>query len=71
MRVAVYGTKHDASLFEDLLKENSQFERLGTIGGSMIDTACLKGPKVSVMIACTCQVYHITLNNVLKGNGRF
>ena len=48
MRVAVYGTKHDASLFEDLLKEASQFERLGTIGGSMIDTACLNAPKVRV-----------------------
>ncbi len=47
MRVAVYGTKHDASLFEELLKEASQFEPLGTIGDTMIDTACLNIPKVS------------------------
>ena len=46
MRVAVYGTKHDASLFEELLKAASQFEPLGTIGDSMIDTACLNIPKV-------------------------
>ncbi len=46
MRVAVYGTKHDASLFEELLKEASQFEPLGTIGDTMIDTACLNIPKV-------------------------
>ena len=46
MRVAVYGTKHDASLFEELLKEASQFEPLGTIGDAMIDTACLNIPKV-------------------------
>ncbi len=45
MRVAVYGTKHDASLFEELLKEASQFEPLGTIGDTMIDTACLNIPK--------------------------
>ena len=46
MRVAVYGTKHDASLFEELLKAASQFEPLGTIGDTMIDTACLNIPKV-------------------------
>ena len=46
MRVAVYGTKHDASLFEELLKQASQFQALGTIGDTMIDTACLNIPKV-------------------------
>lgn len=46
MRVAVYGTKHDASLFEELLKQASQFQPLGTIGDTMIDTACLNIPKV-------------------------
>ncbi|KAL0020138.1 hypothetical protein WJX77_006173 [Trebouxia sp. C0004] len=49
MRVAVYGTKHDASLFEELLKEASQFEPLGTIGDTMIDTACLNIPKCFVV----------------------
>ena len=48
MRVAVYGTKHDASLFEELLKEASQFEALGAIGDTMIDTACLNIPKVRI-----------------------
>ena len=47
MRVAVYGTKHDASLFEELLKQASQFQALGTIGDTMIDTACLNIPKAS------------------------
>ena len=46
MRVAVYGTKHDASLFEELLKAASHFEPLGTTGDTMIDTACLNIPKV-------------------------
>ncbi|KAL3158161.1 hypothetical protein ABBQ32_011753 [Trebouxia sp. C0010 RCD-2024] len=49
MRVAVYGTKHDASLFEELLKTASQFEALGTIGNTMIDTACLNIPKCFVV----------------------
>ena len=50
MRVAVYGTKHDASLFEELLKAASQFEPLGTIGDTMIDTACLNIPKVTLTL---------------------
>lgn len=52
MRVAVYGTKHDASLFEELLKEASQFQALGTIGDTMIDTACLNIPKVGCVALC-------------------
>ena len=57
MRVAVYGTKHDASLFEELLKEASQFEPLGTIGDTMIDTACLNIPKVADNLHVTCFVF--------------
>lgn len=53
MRVAVYGTKHDASLFEELLKAASQFEPLGTIGDTMIDTACLNIPKVKCTFTST------------------
>jgi len=58
MRVAVYGTKHDASLFEELLKEASQFEPLGTIGDTMIDTACLNIPKVRTRGQCTPSCNH-------------
>ena len=56
MRVAVYGTKHDASLFEELLKTASQFEPLGTIGDTMIDTACLNIPKVWAPPGACCAV---------------
>lgn len=46
MRVAVYGCKHDAALFESLLQQFCEFKQLGLIGDAMIDTACLGGPKV-------------------------
>lgn len=46
MRVAVYGCKHDAAMFEILLKEYCTFDQPGLSGDSMIDTACLSTPKV-------------------------
>lgn len=46
MRVAVYGCKHDAAMFEILLKEYCTFEQPGLSGNAMIDTACLDTPKV-------------------------
>ena len=58
MRVAVYGTKHDASLFEELLKQASQFQALGTIGDTMIDTACLNIPKASLFCMVLWSVAH-------------
>jgi hypothetical protein len=60
MRVAVYGYKHDAAVFEYLLKEYSVFpEEAGLLGmpcaggvqPSMIDTACLDVPKASPRFA--------------------
>ena len=47
MRVAVYGCKHDAAMFELLLKEYCIFEQPGLAGNAMIDTACLATPKVT------------------------
>lgn len=47
MRVAVYGCKHDAAMFELLLKEYCIFEQPGLASNAMIDTACLPVPKVS------------------------
>lgn len=46
MRVAVYGCKHDAAMFEILLKEYCVFDQPGLSGSAMIDTACLGRPKV-------------------------
>ena len=42
-----YGCKHDAAMFEVVLKEYCKFEtELGLLGDLMIDTACLDIPKV-------------------------
>ena len=46
MRVAVYGCKHDAALFEALLKEYCLFDASMTLDNTMIDTACMDVPKV-------------------------
>lgn len=46
MRVAVYGCKHDAAMFEDLLKEYCGLDADQALGSTMIDTACLNTPKV-------------------------
>ena len=47
MRVAVYGCKHDAAMFEELLKEYCLFDTENMLGTAMIDTACLNTPKVT------------------------
>ena len=47
MRVAVYGCKHDAAMFEDLLKEYCLLDPGQALGNAMIDSACLSVPKVS------------------------
>ncbi|KAK9820032.1 hypothetical protein WJX72_005289 [[Myrmecia] bisecta] len=49
MRVAVYGCKHDAAMFEELLKQFCRFGEEGCIGDTMIDTACLQVPKCFVV----------------------
>jgi len=46
MRVAVYGCKHDAAMFEELLKDYCKFDPELMLGSAMIDTACLNTPKV-------------------------
>ena len=47
MRVAVYGCKHDAALFEVLLKAYCDYgPHTGMLGDAFIDTACLDAPKV-------------------------
>ena len=47
MRVAVYGTKHDAATFERLLRDICVFEPVTQSRASaMIDTAVLGCPKV-------------------------
>ena len=47
MRVAVYGCKHDAAMFEVLLRDYCKFPvELGLVGDAFIDTACLDVPKV-------------------------
>ena len=46
MRVAVYGCKHDAAMFEELLKEYCLLDPGLALGNAMIDSACLNAPKV-------------------------
>ncbi|BDA47659.1 probable calcium-independent phospholipase A2-gamma at C-terminar half [Coccomyxa sp. Obi] len=56
MRVAVYGCKHDAAMFEELLKEYCTFDTENMLGTAMIDTACLNTPKcfvVSTLVSMT------------------
>ena len=53
MRVAVYGAKHDAAMFETLLQDICVFEGTGTAGNAMVDTAVLGVPKVGVCV-CVC-----------------
>ncbi|EIE23713.1 hypothetical protein COCSUDRAFT_41874 [Coccomyxa subellipsoidea C-169] len=56
MRVAVYGCKHDAAMFEELLKEYCTFDPEAMLGAAMIDTACLNTPKcfvVSTLVSMT------------------
>ena len=53
MRVAVYGTKHDAATFERLLRDICVFEPVTQSRASaMIDTAVLGCPKVLFSHPC-------------------
>ena len=55
MRVAVYGTKHDAATFERLLRDICVFEPVTQSRASaMIDTAVLGCPKVSPITTSRC-----------------
>ncbi|KXZ56156.1 hypothetical protein GPECTOR_1g133 [Gonium pectorale] len=49
LRVAVYGFKHDASTFEELLKQMCDVRKLGCVGNQLIDAAALGGPKVAAV----------------------
>ncbi|KAK9861855.1 hypothetical protein WJX84_002096 [Apatococcus fuscideae] len=49
MRVAVYGCKHDAVMFEMLLKQFCHFEEQGCTVDRLIDTAALGRPKCFVV----------------------
>lgn len=53
LQVAVYGCKHDASTFEELLKETCQLSKLGAVSERFIDGACFAGPKVRSYAAAT------------------
>ncbi|GFR41419.1 hypothetical protein Agub_g2103, partial [Astrephomene gubernaculifera] len=49
LRVAVYGFKHDASTFEELLRQMCDIKKLGCVGNQLIDAAALGGPKVAAV----------------------
>ncbi|KAF6264631.1 hypothetical protein COO60DRAFT_1457519 [Scenedesmus sp. NREL 46B-D3] len=49
MRVAVYGAKHDAAPYEELLRLFCAVQELGCASDRLIDTAVLGGPKVFVV----------------------
>lgn len=67
MRVAVYGCKHDAVMFELLLKQFCSFEEEGCLVDRMIDTASLGRPKVS-LIAILCVDPLVCLGHWLDKN---
>ncbi|KAI8470882.1 MAG: hypothetical protein J3K34DRAFT_520933 [Monoraphidium minutum] len=46
VRFAVYGFKHDAAPFEELLREYCRLKPLGCVGDGLIDSAVLGGPYV-------------------------
>lgn len=55
MRVAIYGCKHDASVFETLLQQTLQIKHLGCVSERMIDSACLPVSKYKALIQlCDC-----------------
>ncbi|GLI68628.1 hypothetical protein VaNZ11_013106, partial [Volvox africanus] len=58
LRVAVYGFKHDASTFEDLLREMCDVRRLGCVNNQLIDAAALGAPKVAAVatLVSSCPV---------------
>ena len=41
------GCKHDAGMFEELLKEYCLLDPAHSLGNTMIDSACLNTPKVT------------------------
>ena len=41
------GCKHDAGMFEELLKEYCLLDPAHSLGNTMIDSACLNTPKVN------------------------
>ena len=50
VRAVVVGCKHDASIYEVLLKENCDFTASGQcLSNAMIDTACLNAPKIALV----------------------
>lgn len=50
VRAVVVGCKHDAAVYEGLLKDYCDFSKeFDGIGDSMIDTACLDAPKVALV----------------------
>ena len=63
MRVAVYGCKHDAAMFEDLLKEYCLLDPGQALGNAMIDSASLNVPKVrpsaGQLQSCRCRVVRL------------
>ncbi len=76
MRVAVYGCKHDAVMFELLLKQFCHFEEEGCTVDRMIDTAALGRPKVlllvvfvdaphGISVCCPGKLYSIILSRSL------
>lgn len=55
MRVAVYGAKHDAAMFEQLLQDICVFDDTGLSGNAMVDTAVSGSPKVRGCSSLTAQ----------------
>eukprot|EP00775_Hariotina_reticulata_P011345 gene11345-11494_t len=49
MRVAVYGAKHEAAPYEELLRQFCAVKELGCPSDRLIDTAIMGGPKVFVV----------------------
>jgi len=55
-RVAVYGSKHDSSVFEALLQRIIRLEHLGAVGDRLIDTAALEGCPKLVFVSTLASV---------------
>lgn len=57
MRVAVYGCKHDAALFEQMLRDLCVFDRDAALDNTLIDSAGLGTTKVGppgYLSCCGC-----------------
>lgn len=66
MRVAVYGAKHDAAMFETLLQELCAVDGEGTGGNAMVDTAVLGAPKVTLPPQNPCTAFSGTDKYISK-----